>query len=87
MKNRKKPLHTKDEEEQRWLTKAVQGAPRPLPDGLFPKILEQAVENGYSHEKLLDVLDGWLNFGYCRISDPISNDIDLTDVGEKFFYG
>ncbi len=86
MKRRRKHPAAGAEEEQKWLMKAVQTAPRPLPAGYFPKILDSAEANGFSRDGLLDVLDGWLNFGYCRIGDPITNDIVITDEGERFFY-
>ena len=31
-------------------------------------------------------MDEWLNYGYCRIIDPISQDIEITREGERFFY-
>jgi len=86
MKRRRKNACAGGDEDQKWLMRAVQTAPRPLPPGCFPKILDRAEAEGLSRDRLLDVLDGWLNFGYCRIADPISNDIVITDEGERFFY-
>ena len=70
-----------------WLKKAVQIAPRPLPEGCFPAILADAERAGFCREALLNVVDEWLSFGYCRIADHISQDITLTWSGETFFYG
>ncbi len=75
------PVETAD-----WLKKAVHSAPRPLPVGYFPRILERAVAEGFEYEVLLDVLDEWLNFGYCRIMDPITQDMEVTPEGRRFFY-
>ena len=69
-----------------WLKKAVHSAPRPLPPGFFPRILEHSVQEGFSREDLLNTLDEWLNYGYCRIIDPIAQDIEITREGERFFY-
>lgn len=68
-----------------WLTRAVHNAPRPLPAGRFPQILQQARAQGHTGENLLNVLDEWLNFGYCRLIDPIAQDIELTPEGDAFF--
>ncbi len=70
-----------------WMKKTVRSSPRPLPAGFFPKILEEAERAGFSREETLNVLDEWLNFGYCRIADHISQDIAVTFAGEMFFYG
>ena len=32
-----------------------------------------------------DVVDEWLNFGYCRVTDHVSNDIALTPEGDEYF--
>lgn len=69
-----------------WLKKAVHTAPRPLPPGYFPKILLASEQEGFSRDALLDVVDMWLNYGYCRILDPITQDIEITQSGESFFY-
>ncbi|MBR4423476.1 MAG: hypothetical protein IKS68_04560 [Mailhella sp.] len=70
-----------------WMKKTVRSAPRPLPPGCFPRILAEAEDAGFSREETLNVLDEWLNFGYCRIADHITQDIDVTFAGEMFFYG
>ena len=70
-----------------WMKKAVRSSPRPLPEGFFPKILEEAVRAGFSREETLNVVDEWLNFGYCRIVDHITHDLAVTFAGEMFFYG
>lgn len=69
-----------------WLKKAVHSAPRPLPAGFFPRILEKGMAEGFERGVLLDVLDEWLNYGYCRITDPIAQDIEITPEGCRFFY-
>lgn len=69
-----------------WLFKAVGNAPRPLPAGRFPQILQQAQWQGHSRENLLNTLDEWLNFGYCVLTDAIAQDMELTGEGERFFY-
>ena len=86
MPRRKKHASATAEETRDWLKKAVHSAPRPLPAGFFPRILTQSVEEGFSRELLLDVLDEWLNYGYCRLIDPIAQDIEITPEGESFFY-
>ncbi len=68
-----------------WLRKALRNAPKPLPAGVFPKLLEDAERAGFSRWTLNDVVDEWLNFGYCRISDHVSNDITLTPDGAVYF--
>ena len=40
---------------------------------------------GFSHSTLNDVVDEWLNFGYCRVTDHVSNDIALTPEGDEYF--
>ena len=35
---------------------------------------------------MLNALDMWLNYGYCRIIDPIAQDIELTEEGMRYFY-
>ncbi|WP_273524438.1 hypothetical protein [Mailhella massiliensis] len=86
MPRRKKHAPATLAETRDWLKKAVHSAPRPLPAGCFPKILEQSVEEGFLREELLNVLDEWLNYGYCRIIDPITQDMEVTPEGESFFY-
>ena len=63
-----------------WLRKALRNAPKPLPPGVFPKLLDEA-----AHSTLGDVVDEWLNFGYCRVTDHVSNDIALTSEGDEYF--
>jgi hypothetical protein len=70
-----------------WLKKAVHSAPRPLPEGFFPRILQHSMQEGFSREDLLNILDIWLNYGYCRLIDPIMQDITITPEGERYFYG
>lgn len=68
-----------------WLRKALRNAPRPLPPGVFPKLLEEAEGAGFSRFVLNDIVDEWLNFGYCRIRDHVTNDIELTPEGNVYF--
>ena len=69
-----------------WLRKALRNAPKPLPPGVFPKFrLDEAEQAGFSHSTLGDVVDEWLNFGYCRVTDHVSNDIALTPEGDEYF--
>jgi hypothetical protein len=84
-RKRKKTVRAEDAAD--WMKKTVRSAPRPLPRGAFPRILAEAEEAGFSREETLNVLDEWLNFGYCRIADHITQDIDITFAGEMFFYG
>ena len=63
----------------------MRNGPRPLPPGVFPRLLAEAGQAGFSRSALLDVLDEWLNFGYCRIIDPITDDIELLPAGVSFF--
>lgn len=68
-----------------WLRKAVRNAPNPLPPGVFPRLLDEAVRIGFSRSVLDDVLDLWLSYGYCRITDHIANDIELLPAGTALF--
>lgn len=80
----------KEDEVQRaehWLRRAVRNTPRPLPPGRFPQLLDQAVAAGFARSVVNDVVDGWLNYGYCRVTDQITNDIALTDAGIVYFGG
>ncbi len=70
-----------------WLRRAVRCAPQPLPAGRFPLILEQGLHAGFTHEALIDALDEWLAWGYCRVIDQISNDIAITERGLPYFGG
>lgn len=63
-----------------------QALPAPCLPGRFPHILEEAVQEGFSRDHLLNTLDMWLNYGYCRIIDPITQDIELTEEGMRYFY-
>lgn len=74
------------EQAQDRLYKKVGYAPRPLPPGRFPQLLKEGEKEGFDRDQLLNVLDLWLNYGFCRIIDPISQDIELTPAGEKYFY-
>lgn len=53
----------------------------------FPRLLEDAEKAGFEHADLADVVDEWLNYGYCRIVDHVANDIELTLEGERYFGG
>lgn len=86
MAAKKKPVPATFEETREWLFKRVASAPRPLPAGRFPGILEEAAREGFSRVHLLNTLDMWLNYGYCRIIDPITQDIELTEEGMRYFY-
>ncbi|WP_298067742.1 hypothetical protein [uncultured Mailhella sp.] len=86
MRRRKKTPPAAYAETADWLKKAVHSAPRPLPAGFFPRILEHAEAEGFERGTLLDVLDEWLNYGYCRITDSIAQDIEITPEGGRFFY-
>ena len=86
MPRRKKHVPATPAETRDWLKKAVHSAPRPLPAGFFPRILEHSVEEGFAREEVLNVLDEWLNYGYCRLIDPITQDVEITPEGENFFY-
>ena len=83
---RRKRAPATPEETSDWLKKAGHSAPRPHRPRFFPRILEQSVHEGFSREELLNTLDEWLNYGYCRIIDPIAQDIEITHEGERFFY-
>ena len=78
------PVHDFQSAES-WLRKALRNAPKPLPSGVFPKLLDEAEQAGFSHSTLNDVVDEWLNFGYCRVTDHVSNDIALTPEGDEYF--
>lgn len=69
-----------------WLRKAVSNAPRPLPRGRFPQLLAEARRGGCNQEDLLDVLDLWLNYGYCRIVEQLTHDIEILPEGHAYFY-
>lgn len=68
-----------------WLRKALRNAPWPLPPRVFPRLLQEAEEAGFSRSVLNDVVDEWLNFGYCRVTDHVTNDIELTPPGNAYF--
>ena len=74
-------------ETEAWLRKMLRNAPKPLPSGVFPRLLEEAERAGFEHADLADVVDEWLNYGYCRITGHVSNDIELTAEGERYFGG
>lgn len=74
-------------ETEAWLRKMLRNAPKPLPAGGFPRLLEDAEKAGFEHADLADVVDEWLNYGYCRIVDHVANDIELTLEGERYFGG
>ena len=87
MAEKKKRVPATPEETRDLLKKAVKCAPRPLPPGFFPDIMRRSEEEGCSRSDMLDTLDEWLNYGYCRIIDHITQDIEITEEGESFFYG
>lgn len=72
---------------EHWLRRAVRNAPKPLPSGRFPQLLEQAVRAGFSRSVVNDVVDAWLQYGYCRVTDQITDDIALTPAGMTYFGG
>ena len=86
MAGKKRVVPATLEETRDWLYKSVGNAPRPLPPGRFPLLMRQAEDEGCPHEYVMDVLDEWLNYGYCRLRDPIVQDIEITDDGRVFFY-
>ena len=86
MAEKKKRVPATPEETRVLLRKAVSCAPRPLPAGFFPGLLARAEEEGCARTDMLDTLDEWLNYGYCRIIDYITQDIEITAEGEQFFY-
>ncbi len=65
-----------------WLRRAVRMAPHPMPVGRFPAIMRQAEALGHDRGMILDVLDEWLNYGYVRVKDPITQDIEVLPAGE-----
>ncbi len=69
-----------------WLINRIRTSPRPLPLGRFPHMLKEGERIGYRSDALLDILDTWLEFGYCRIVDPITQDIEISEAGEKYFF-
>ena len=69
-----------------WLRKAVRRAPRPLPPESFPVLLREAEAAGYAPADLADVVDEWLSYGYCRITDPVSGDLAVLPAGEVYMY-
>lgn len=86
MAHKKRIIPATLEETRDWLYRSVRNAPRPLPSGRFPLIMRQAEAAGCPHEFVMDVLDEWLNYGYCRLTDAIAQDIEMTSNGRIFFY-
>ena len=86
MARKKRVIPATREETRDWLYKSVRSAPRPLPAGRFPLLMRQAEAEGCPHDFVMDVLDEWLNYGYCRLIDPITKDIEITPEGRLFFY-
>ena len=78
-------MRSEHQEAEAWLRKAVHGAPSPLPPGMFPTLLDKAERAGFTRCVLDDVVDEWLNYGYCQVTDPITNDIVLLPKGESVF--
>lgn len=74
--------HTHEQAEG-WLRRAVRISPHPLPAGRFSQLLAQAEAAGFARETLMDVLDEWLGYGYCRIVDPLTNDIEVLPGGKQ----
>ena len=64
---------------------AQKGAQKRPEAASVPKLLDEAEQAGFSHSTLNDVVDEWLNFGYCRVTDHVSNDIALTPEGDEYF--
>ena len=65
-----------------WLRRAVRMTPHPMPRGRFPALMQQAEGLGCSRTMILEVLDEWLNYGYVRVVDPITQDIEVLPAGE-----
>lgn len=86
MDGKKKRVPATPQETRDLLKKAVKCAPRPLPAGFFPGLMDRLEEEGCSRADLLDTVDEWLNYGYCRLIDHIVQDIEITTEGEVFFY-
>lgn len=86
MARKKRVIPATREETRDWLYKSVRSAPRPLPAGRFPLLMRQVEAEGCPHDFVMDVLDEWLNYGYCRLIDPITQDIEITPEGRLFFY-
>lgn len=86
MTRKKRAVPATRQETADWLYKSVHNAPRPLPAGRFPQLMRQAEGQGCPHDLVMDVLDEWLNYGYCRLIDPIAQDIEITPEGHRFFY-
>ena len=73
------------QETEFWLRSAVRRAPRPLPPGMFPHIMQEALQAGFERTLINDVVDEWLSYGYCTITDPVDGDISLTQTGLDAF--
>lgn len=65
--------------------KGAQKRPEAASVRSLPQIAGRAEQAGFSHSTLNDVVDEWLNFGYCRVTDHVSNDIALTPEGDEYF--
>lgn len=70
------------EKAEGWLRRAVRMTPHPMPKGRFERIIRDAEAAGYERSTVLDVLDEWLNYGYVRLLDPLSHDIEILPAGE-----
>ena len=79
-------MATEKQRAESWLRREVAAAPRPLPRGRFPLMLQYAETAGFSRDTLLDALDEWLHFGYCRIVEQVSQDVEVLPEGEMYFY-
>ena len=84
-RRRKKSTTASMDDAEGWMRKAVRNAPHPLPRGVFPKLMAKAEAEGIRHEQIMDILDAWLNAGYCRVVDAIDQDIELTQEGLEYF--
>ena len=78
-------MQSEHQEAEAWLRKAVRRAPSPLPPGVFPALLKKAEHAGFARCVLNVVVDEGINYVYCRVTDPITNDIVLLSKGENMF--
>ena len=64
--------------------KGAQKRPEAASVRSLPQIAGRSGTGGVlSFSTLNDVVDEWLNFGYCRVTDHVSNDIALTPEGDE----
>lgn len=69
-----------------WLRRAVRSAPRPLPPERFVELTREAERAGFTRDEIADAVDEWLNYGYCRIVEPVSGALRVLPEGEAYFY-